>query len=130
MVFYQKLRAFHWMVKGPQFLELHAKFEELYDRWAEVIDELAERCVQLGGTPPLTLAAGRKSANLQEVQKTPDARHMVEMVLADLTTQQGAMRKLVETAEEHRDRTTVNLVDSIVDEIEKTAWMLRAYVAG
>ena len=26
-VFYQKLRLYHWNVKGPQFFQLHEKFE-------------------------------------------------------------------------------------------------------
>jgi starvation-inducible DNA-binding protein len=126
-VFYQKLRAFHWMVKGPQFFELHGKFEEIYDRWADVIDELAERVVQLGGTPPLTLTAVLKGTKLQEELATPDARGMVSKTIADLRTQQDAFRQLIATAEEHNDRTTANLLDGVVDETDKTIWMLSAF---
>ena len=126
-VFYQKLRGFHWMVKGPHFYELHAKFEELYDQWAETIDELAERAVQLGGTPALTLAAVLDSAKLTEEPKTPKANEMVTAVIADLKTQQTAFRKLIATAEERSDRTTCNMLDGLVDGIDKTVWMLGAF---
>ena len=30
-IFYQNLRGFHWNVKGSNFFELHAKFEEYYN---------------------------------------------------------------------------------------------------
>jgi starvation-inducible DNA-binding protein len=42
-VYYQNLRNFHWNVSGPNFFELHAKFEELYDIAHLGIDETAER---------------------------------------------------------------------------------------
>ncbi|HRX87776.1 MAG TPA: Dps family protein [Phycisphaerae bacterium] len=125
-VFYQKLRAFHWMVKGPQFYVLHEKFEELYDQWAETIDELAERVVQLGGTPPLTLVHTLELAKLKEEPKTPGANAMVTAVIADLKAQQDGLRKIIGSAEEHNDRTTANTLDGIVDGIDKTVWMLGA----
>jgi len=28
-IYYQNLRNFHWNISGPNFFELHAKFEEL-----------------------------------------------------------------------------------------------------
>lgn len=30
-VYYQKLRNFHWNVKGPDFYDLHEQFEEEYN---------------------------------------------------------------------------------------------------
>lgn len=128
-VFYQKLRAFHWMVKGHYFFVLHEKFEELYDQWAETIDELAERVVQLGGTPPLTLANVLQLSKLQEEPKSPNAAAMVSAVIADLKAQQEGFRKLIATAEEKNDRTTVNMIDGLVDGIDKTVWMLGAFTA-
>ena len=37
-VLYTKLHRFHWYVKGSLFFTLHAKFEELYDEAALVVD--------------------------------------------------------------------------------------------
>jgi len=129
-VFYQKLRAFHWMVKGPHFYVLHEKFEELYDHWADVIDDLAERCVQLGGTPPLTLAAVTKGSKISEEAATPDAKRMVQLIIADLRHQQESLRALIDVAEEQNDRTTVNMLDGVIDDAGKTIWMLSAFDAA
>src|SRR2546428_4505439 len=41
----------HWNVKGPQFIALHKLFDEINDAGGEYVDLLAERVVQLGGTP-------------------------------------------------------------------------------
>ncbi len=30
-VFYMNVRGYHWNIKGVNFFELHAKFEEIYD---------------------------------------------------------------------------------------------------
>jgi len=129
-VFYQKLRAFHWMVKGPQFFMLHEEFEKLYDRWADVIDELAERIVMLGGTPQLTLKSVLETSALSEETSSPPAAKMVELVVADLHAQHEAFRSLIDTCEKAGDRTTTNLLDGIADEMDKTLWMLRATLEG
>ena len=55
-VLYQKLRNYHWNVKGPLFFGLHQKFEEMYLTAAETVDALAERIVALGDAPVSTLA--------------------------------------------------------------------------
>jgi len=56
-IYYQNLRNFHWNVSGPNFFELHAKFEELYNAATLAIDETAERILTLGERPcPLMLS--------------------------------------------------------------------------
>ena len=55
-VHYQRMRNYHWNVRGPQFFQLHAKFEELYTGAALKVDELAERVLTLGARPYSTLA--------------------------------------------------------------------------
>ena len=50
-IYYANLRGFHWNIKGHDFFVLHSKFEEMYNDTAEKIDAIAERILQLGGTP-------------------------------------------------------------------------------
>jgi starvation-inducible DNA-binding protein len=52
----------HWTVKGPHFIGLHQLFETFYNEMFAVTDDLAERIVQLGGTPDgTTQAVGAKT---------------------------------------------------------------------
>ena len=46
-VYYQKLRNYHWNVKGPAFFQLHQKFEEMYLVAQEHVDSIAERILAL-----------------------------------------------------------------------------------
>ncbi len=124
----QRLRAFHWMVAGPQFFQLHALFEKEYERWADAADEFAERSLALGGTPPLTLADVLESARLEELPGTLPAPGMVDRYRQDLEALREGLAATLAVAEEAGDRTTANLLDGHLDGIEKTLWMLRAWL--
>jgi len=50
-LYYQNLRGLHWNIKGKNFFELHAKFEELYTDSQLKIDLIAERVLTLQGEP-------------------------------------------------------------------------------
>ena len=39
---YMNARGFHWNIKGANFFELHAKFEEVYNDLLLKVDEIAE----------------------------------------------------------------------------------------
>ncbi len=126
LVLEQKLRHFHWNVQGPQFFALHAKFEQLYDHFADVIDDLAERILTTGGEPVRTLGQALEQAALVEEPGKPDAMAMVKALAADLKTLHERAVAGLAAAEAAGDRGTVNLLDGLNDELEKTLWMLRA----
>ena len=52
-IFYMNVRGYHWNVKGNDFFELHAKFEEFYTDLLTKVDEVAERILTLGHEAPL-----------------------------------------------------------------------------
>jgi starvation-inducible DNA-binding protein len=128
MVFYQKLRAYHWTVTGERFFQLHERFEALYTRWAEVIDEIAERTVVNGGRPVLTLEAALRAAKIREAAGAAGGREMMEDVVKDLEQLVEALARALQAAEGEGDRGTVALLDEIRVEEEKTLWMLRAWL--
>ena len=129
IVFYHKLHHFHWSVKGQHFFMLHVKFQELYERWADLVDDVAERIIQLGERPAPTLAGALKSATLREQPDTPEAMAMVREVIADMKAQKGQFGKVIAAAEEAGDRTTANLLDPVIDAIDKDVWMLDSVLA-
>lgn len=129
-VLYEKLHAFHWFVVGPQFFQLHAKFEELYDRFAEVTDDLAERILTIGGKPLATLKTVLEKAEIREYEGTTAGADMIAALTADFELMFNKCGKVIALAEEADDRGTANLLDDIRDELEKTLWMLKAFRAG
>src|SRR5918993_5845776 len=54
-VHYQKLRNYHWNVKGSDFFDLHEQFEIQYNEALQSIDEIAERIRVFGKTPLSTM---------------------------------------------------------------------------
>ena len=128
-VHYQKLRNYHWNVRGPLFFGLHLKFEELYNGAALKVDEIAERVLALGAKPLSTLASQLEAATLTEDAGDPDAKEMVANLLADLESLNASIRAAVKAAGEAGDDATVNLIEPFADEQEKTAWMLKAFLA-
>ena len=127
-VFYYKLHNYHWFVTGKQFFTLHNKFEELYDHWTELMDDVAERLLTIGGRPPATLAEALKDATIQEETGKPSPAEMVQHTLEDMKSQLTVMREAIVLAEESEDRGTANVLDEFCDAIEKTIWMLEAWL--
>jgi starvation-inducible DNA-binding protein len=125
-VFYQKLRAFHWTVTGERFFQLHEKFEEAYNRWADHIDAVAERIVINGGTPLLSLESLKAASKIQEDSVVRSAREMIESVVADSRHLLELVGNAIQVAEGEGQRGTVNLLDEIRDKEEKALWMLKA----
>lgn len=129
MVYYQKLRNYHWNVKGHEFFKLHEQFEQAYLQSAEWADDLAERVLALGDRPLSTLNDHVSHARLDEDPETPNAEQMVRNLVEDIQTLNSHARDLAEQAEEHHDRTTTNLLDDIIDMQEERLWMFKTFLS-
>lgn len=129
-VFWFKLHNDHWFVAGPAFFRLHEKYEELYDRWGQVVDDLAERVLMLGGRPVGTLAGAIELASIGERTDTPGTAERVESTIEDLRALHGSMGEAIAEAEKADDRGTANMLDAVRDAIDKDVWMLKAFLTG
>ncbi len=127
MVLYQKLHHYHWNISGKEFFSLHAKFQELYEYFALVLDDVAERVLTIGGKPPRTLAEVLTLASLKEDPDLPkNEKEFIQNTIADLQALVTSIHKLTETAEKANDRGTIVLLDDLSGQIEKHIWMLKA----
>src|SRR6056297_2013130 len=77
-VLYTKLHNFHWFVKGKLFIQLHVKFEELYDEVTEHFDAVAERVLMLEGRPVATLKEFLELASIKEASSKETTEEMLE----------------------------------------------------
>jgi starvation-inducible DNA-binding protein len=126
-VFYQKLRHYHWNVAGEDFFTLHEKFEQLYTAWALSLDAVAERILMLDGVPLHTLRSLLEASSLEEDESVPAAAGMVDAIIADLRTLCERAGEVITDAEAAADRGTVNLLDDLLDSMQKDIWMLGAW---
>jgi starvation-inducible DNA-binding protein len=129
IVMYQKLHHFHWRVQGRGFFQLHAKFEEMYNHFATVSDDVAERILMVGGAPLATLRQALELSSITESAEVPGAQEMVVQLKAELDNFRLKVRNTVEAAEEAGDRGTVGLLDPIADALDKEIWKLDAFLA-
>jgi starvation-inducible DNA-binding protein len=128
MVYYQKLRNYHWNVKGHEFFKLHEEFEEAYLQTAEWADDIAERILALGNRPYSSMSEFVENARLDEDQESPQWRQMVQNLVEDIEQLNKQSIQLIEKAEGVHDRTTANMLDDIIDAQEERLWMFRTFL--
>jgi len=127
-IYYQNLRGLHWNIKGSMFFMLHAKFEEYYDEASDVIDEIAERILMIGGRPLHTFGDYIKTANLQEVSNVSNGKEAVQHILENNRFLLQSFKELLELASENNDEGTLGLMSEWIGLTEKRIWMLEAYL--
>lgn len=126
---YTKLHRFHWFVKGPSFFTLHAKFEELYEEAATVVDEVAERLLAIGGTPVATMKEYLEIATLNENDGETKAQDMINTLVNDYKAIKEQLIEIIKLTEEKNDIVTNDLAVGLVEKIDTHLWMLSAYMA-
>lgn len=127
-VYYQNLRNFHWNITGPNFFELHAKFEELYNVANENVDEVAERILTLGERPYSSYEEFIENSSIKEAKHVNDSKKMVEIVRDNLNTLLELEREALEAGSEVGDEGTVTLMSDYITAKEKVVWMVSAYL--
>jgi starvation-inducible DNA-binding protein len=123
---------YHWNVVEPQFNDLHKFFEEQYRELSEVVDDVAERIRALGDWSIGTLAEFQEHARLTEQPgEYPSAHDMLANLVQDHTAIIRQLREDLELCEEkYHDMGTNDFLTGLMQQHEKMAWMLRAFLAG
>lgn len=131
-VFYIRLHQFHWYVKGRHFFVLHEKFEELYDDVTADLDEVAERLLAIGGQPYSTLAEFIEHSVVEE--KTDDKKlsedEMVQAVVDDYKKIRDFLSEGIDLTDEKEDYVSNDMLIGMKEKIDKTLWMLQAYLGN
>jgi starvation-inducible DNA-binding protein len=131
LVFYQSIRAYHWMVPGHVFFTLHEQFEQLYVALTASGDEIAERLLTIGVTPVLTLTDAVAKSTLDEVNPEnwkPD--QMVQGTIDGLTKLLDSFHSAADVADDDGDRGTVALLEDLIQQYEKRRWMFQTYLGN
>lgn len=126
---YLKSHNYHWNVTGPSFYVLHQKFEELYTALAQDVDKVAERIRALGYLVPASFSDYLRLTSIKEDDAALDANQMVESLVNGHEALIRTGRGVVKATEAAGDLATANLLTDQIEAREKTAWMLRSYLA-
>lgn len=128
-IYYQNLRGLHWNVKGALFFSLHEKYEQYYNEAAEVVDEIAERILMLGGQPLHTFGDYLKAASLKEVADVSDGVEGVKTVLNSSVYFLEKFQQIMALAAENKDEGTVAMMSEWIGATEKRIWMLESFLS-
>lgn len=127
-VHFQKMRNFHWNVKGKDFFELHQQFEEIYNTANTNIDEVAERIRVFGQTPVSTLKEYLRMSEIKEAKPDLDSEAMVREAMEDFQTLLSFMVNVADAAIDIGDVGTEDMINTFIKDMEKRHWMFNAWL--
>jgi starvation-inducible DNA-binding protein len=129
-VHYQNVRGLHWNIEGEHFFELHLKYEEIYTRTQDVIDEIAERILTLQGKPFHTFADYLKHAKLKELKTCTNGKKGIEYLLNAHRELLILEREILQDTGKINDEGTLSMISNFIAEKEKSSWMYTAWLAS
>lgn len=130
IVFYMKLHNLHWNVEGLLFKPIHEMTEGIYDNFADIFDDVAERVIQLGDKPYVTLSEAIKVAKIKEESKTKfKGEEVLKIVLKDYEYFLSSFKDLSSIADKAGDSTTADYANGVIAQFEKNIWMLKAQLS-
>ena len=128
-VLYTKTRNYHWNVEGDNFIELHKLFESQYKELEEIIDLVAERIRYLGHFAEGRLKDFLQLTHLPEQDYTSDQLVQLKNLLEDHESVIISIRKEINKVnDEYKDAGTADFITGIMEQHEKIAWFIRAYL--
>ncbi len=130
-VLYTRTRKYHWNVTGPRFQPLHEFFKTQYTELDVIIDDIAERIPQLGGKAIATVEEFKELTRLKEDPgQYPDSNKMLSNLLNDHESVIRSLRTDADACENYHDMGTNDFLIGLMEQHEKTAWMIRAHLEG
>jgi len=129
-VLHTKTKQAHWNIEGNDFYDKHKLFDEQAGQIAETIDEVAERIRTLGHLVPSTLKAFLELSHLTEnVPTKNDSQTFINELLSAHETIIVHLRSNINLfANDYEDLGTSDFITGLLQEHEKTAWILRAHL--
>jgi starvation-inducible DNA-binding protein len=115
----------HWSIVGPRFRAIHLLLDDLAEFARHSADRVAERAVTLGHSPDgraatiagLSSLSGLRRGELRDVEVITAFVGILDIVADDLHAALDAFEK---------DYVTVELLTSVLADVDRFAWMLRA----
>lgn len=120
----------HWYMRGPGFLYLHPKMDELIDDLNELQDEFAERLITIGGSPLSTLKEFDETSKviLETGTWEKSISERLSEVVAAYQYLAKSFKEGIEIGNEVGDDVTVDLYTGALATIDKTRWMLQSEI--
>jgi DNA-binding ferritin-like protein len=94
-VLYHQYHKHHWLVEGPQFMQLHKFLESHYEEVHDDLDAVAERMTALGGIPTSDPV---NQARLSCIRHEPEGTYRIRPSLEHDRTAEGLLSEFMRNA--------------------------------
>jgi starvation-inducible DNA-binding protein len=116
----------HWQASGPTFYQLHLLFDKHYNEQNEMVDQIAERIMMLGG---VSLAMAANVAEMTLISRPPKGREELPDQISRLLQPHEIVLKEAramaqEAAHAGDDGTNDLLVSSVIRTNEMQVWFV------
>jgi starvation-inducible DNA-binding protein len=120
----------HWQVSGPTFYQLHLLFDKHFGEQGELVDQIAERIMMLGG---VSVAMAADVAELTLVPRPPKGREEVPVQISRLLHAHEIVLKEAramarQAADQGDDGTNDLVVSSVIRTNEMHVWFVAEHV--
>lgn len=124
-----QVKQAHWNVKGSDFWQLHKLFDEVAERAAEWVDELAERVTALGGYATGTVRMAAGTSTLPEFPTDiTDGMDYVKALAKRLAAFTNSAREAIDETDKLGDANTADLFTEISRCADKYLYFLEAHL--
>jgi starvation-inducible DNA-binding protein len=130
MVLRDLYKKSHWQVAGPTYYQLHLLFDKHYGEQNELIDQIAERIMMLGG---VSIAMAHDVVELATVPRPPKGREEAPMQISRLLHAHEVVlleaRSMARQAAESGDDGTNDLiVSNVIRTNEMQVWFVAEHL--
>jgi starvation-inducible DNA-binding protein len=119
----------HWNVVGRSFRSLHTHLDDIVDLAREAADIFAERMRALGAHPDARVGVVASTSTLLAAPEGPRSTDRAARAVSTRLRLAAEALRHVHSTVETLDPPTADLVNQVVVDVEKHAWMLEAEVA-
>ena len=126
--YYLKAQGFHWNVEGPDFSELHAFFQEIYEDAYSALDPTAEYIRYLGEYSPASLERFSELTEISGQTKIPRARLMLEELKANNDQMIDLLNRCFAEANDNNEQGIANFIAERLSAHGKYRWQLTSYL--
>jgi starvation-inducible DNA-binding protein len=120
----------HWQVSGPTFYQLHLLFDKHFGEQSELVDQIAERIMLLGG---VSVAMSADVAEMTLIPRPPKGREEVPVQISRLLQAHEIVLKEAraiasQAADRGDDGTNDLVVSSVIRTNELQVWFVAEHV--
>lgn len=123
---YFKSHAFHWNVRGPDFVQYHDYLGDFYESVFDQTDDIAEKIRMLGAFAPTSLGRMLELADIQEEDTIPEALEMLRRLKSDNDRFIFHLRAGIQAADSANEPAISNFLQDLLDKHQKHAWKLKS----